>query len=189
MQMPGRILWCNVPLKVKAISYKSPSSLMSLWLHFTCIIKKVKKHGTAVNLTGSDCKTKNDPRLNRKIVWTVDKELWTTSKKVQAHVRGQGTVETVLLKEKHKKDRREAYLCSRTIPPHCVKEFISFSIRNSTSSLPHGLLPNMGWLASFSSYFTFSFSWNSAMWSKCPCWNRHMKQCHCVTGSYTIVLL
>ena len=55
------------------------------------VIKKFTAHGTVANLPGRGQKRKIDERLQRRIVWMVDKEPRSTSKQIQADLQTQGT--------------------------------------------------------------------------------------------------
>ena len=55
------------------------------------VIKKFTAHGSVDNLPGCGRKRKIDESLQRRIVWMVNKEPWSTSKQIQADLQTQGT--------------------------------------------------------------------------------------------------
>ena len=54
------------------------------------IIKKFATHGTVANLSGHGRKRKMYEKLQRRIVWMVDKQPQTSSKEIQAVLQAQG---------------------------------------------------------------------------------------------------
>ena len=86
----------------KSLGYKSFSRDLDVPVFTECnVIKTFTAHGTVANLPGRGWKRKIDERLQWRIVWTVDKEPWSTSKQNQADLETQRTTVSACTIRRH----------------------------------------------------------------------------------------